>query len=473
MSDAEQHVTVSIEGGDIYTPSGLVAGGQLLITGERILKVNETPQPVVADRTVDASGCIVIPGAIDTHSHHRDPGFTHKEDITSATRAAALGGVTTTVGMPNVNPPTLTAELYEALITDQSKRAVVDFNHNPGPARIGEIPAMVELGALGFKIFMVVDSKRSYPHMPGLGIHDHGELLKIFEAVAASGRPLMVHPNDQQILHVIEERHWVDDDYSYRNYALAESSYDGVVWNTAVGLLLELQRVTGTHLHVLHMMGPGMIRLIRGAKEAGAAVTSEVNAFALFLSDLHKIDHLGPLALGRCVPDGWVDALWQGVRDGTVDVLGSDHAPHTREEKEVGWENMWKCPSGTPQLQHYLARLLTAATQGLITVEDVVRITAHNPARRFGLAPRKGVLVEGADADVVVACLEDRTRIRDEDVQSKAGYTPYAGEHLVGVPRCVLVRGTVVAQDGRVSVEPGFGRQARPVGPPEALALRS
>lgn len=169
---------------------------------------------------------------------------------------------------------------------------------------------------------------------------------------------------------------------------------------------------------------------------------------------------------GACIPRPWVAALYAAIRGGTIDVLGSDHAPHTKAEKEVGWTNMWEAPSGTPQLQHYLPRRLTETANGTLSVEDVVRITATNPAKRFGLYPQKGLIAPGADADLAIVDMRHRVVISDDDVASKAGYTPYVGEQLLGVPVYTLVRGRLVASHGKVTVSPGYGRFTPPVGPP-------
>jgi hypothetical protein len=148
----ERQYDLVITGGTIYTPEGPVVGGQICVSGEKIAAINSRPDTsIAAAKEIDASGLLVLPGAIDTHSHHRDPGFTYKEDITSATGAAALGGVTTSIGMPNVDPPTVTPERYAALIESQQQRAIVDFNHNPAPTMTEHVLELAQMGALGLR----------------------------------------------------------------------------------------------------------------------------------------------------------------------------------------------------------------------------------------------------------------------------------------------------------------------------------
>ncbi len=457
-------IDLTIRGGAVWTEDGFIPATDIFIAGERIVGIEATTdEPIREGEIIDAAGKLVIPGLIDTHSHHRDPGFTHKEDITSATRGAAVGGVTMTIGMPNVNPPTTHPDHYREIIESQSRRAVVDFNHNPAPTNIEAVAELAEMGALGFKVFMVVDAARSYPHMPGLGVHKHDELLRIMEAVSDTGRPLMVHPNDQAVLGVIEHAHFESSRMDPESYSKAEWMYDGTVWNSGVATLIELNRGVGGPLHVLHMMSDRTVELIRRAKADGQDVTSEVNAFGLFLSDWDEIAHMGPLAIGRCLKPEWREALWEGIADGTIDILGTDHAPHTLEEKLPGWENMWATPTGTPQLQHYLMKLLDASHNGLISLDDVVRIGAHNPARRFGLYPRKGAIEAGSDADLVVIDYEAEHTVTRDEVLSKAGYSPYEGRTLKGVPVLTTVRGKVVARNGVVTAEPGYGEFVGPV----------
>ena len=354
---------------------------------------------------------------------------------------------------------------FQSTIALYDKSSIVDWNFNPAGTVVATIADMAKLGVAAMKIFMVVDTGRAYPHMPGIGVHDHGKIMAIMEACAAANVPLMVHPHDQALMDHIEKAFWARGERDALAYARAYSANDGVIWDTAIQTLLRLQRATGCHLHLLHIQTSGSVDLIREAKRRGQKVTCEVNPWALFLGcDWSAIERLGSYALSYYVPEKNLPILWQGLNDGTLDIIASDHAPHTREEKEIGWKDGWKAHTGTPSAQHYLSMLVDAAHQGRTTLETVARITSANPAGIFGLQ-NKGRIQVGCDADLVLVDLAAEQQIRDEDTLGLIGWTPYAGRKVRGVPVRTLVRGRTVYADGKVVGEPGKGKQARAIYP--------
>ena len=450
-----------IRGGTLVTATGRFPA-DIAISGERIAAIAAPGTPLEAARVIDAKGKHVIPGAIDVHSHHREPGFTHKEDIVSATSACAAGGVTTSFAMPNVQPPPNTVERLDAMMGLYSEKALIDWNINAAGTVPDQIPGLATRGIAGFKVFMVVDTGRDYPHMPGIGVHDHGKLLEIFETVEPTGIPLMVHPHDQALMTHIEEGFWARGERDALAYAKAYSALDGIIWDTAAALLLRLQKATGTPLHLLHTQTTGVLEQLRAAKGAGRQVTAELNPWALFLgNDWKNIERLGSYALSYYVPEKNTEPLWAALADGTIDLISTDHAPHTREEKEPGWTDGWKAQTGTPSAQFYVPMFLDAAVSGRLTLERTVELLSTAPARAFGLA-HKGRLEVGADADVVIVDLGRDFEITDEIVLSKIGHTPYAGRRVRGVVETTLVRGRPVYEHDRVVGAPGWGRQARP-----------
>jgi dihydroorotase len=365
--------------------------------------------------------------------------------------------------MPNVNPPVTSVDHFKSLIRVYESKATVDFNVNPAGTDLKELAGLAASGCLGFKIYMVSDTKRSYPHIPGLGVHNDGQLLEIFEAVEPTGVPLMVHSHNQEIMDTIEQRYWAKGQFSALDYVDAQRAYDGLGWDTANYTLLRMQEAVGTRLHLLHVVTDRTVELLREAKAAGRAITAEVNPFALFLGRRELIERKGPYVVGRLVPKETQDVLFAALRDGTIDLVGSDHAPHTKEEKEEGWRNMFNCPSGTPQLQDYLSKLLTSAHAGALSLDDVARVSSYNPARIFGLYPKKGTIEIGSDADLVVVDPDRRRTIENASVLSKCGWTPYDGDEVVGVPVHTLVRGRFVMRDGKVQRSPGWGRFTPPL----------
>ncbi len=433
------------------------------IDGERITAIGSAGS-IEGRRVIDAADLVALPGMIDMHSHHRVPGFAHKEDLATMAQQCAAGGVTTSVAMPNVSPPPTTAENLDAMIELYRREAAFDWNVNASGVQLDQIPKLAERGILAFKIFMVVDTGRAYPHMPGIGLHEHGELYERMKAVKKTGLPLMIHPHDQSLMDAIEHEYWARGERDFRAYAKAYAHDDGVIWDTAVGVLLRLQQATGVRLHLLHTQTRRVVEMLRAAKAAGQTVTAEANPWCFWLdNDWANVERLGSYALSYYVQPHHSQAVYEAFRDGTVDIMATDHAPHLREEKEPGWTDGWKAHTGTPSEQFYLSLLMTDVAAGKLSLERVADATATRPARIFGLYPKKGAIRVGGDADIVLVDPKATHTIGDADVLSKCGWTPYAGQTVQGIPRYTFLRGRAIYDDGTVKVEPGFGRQATPV----------
>jgi dihydroorotase len=453
-------IDLRIAGGDVMTPGGRRTA-DVLVDGERIVGV-VTPGLEIADvgRTVDATGKLVLPGMVDPHVHTREPGFTHKEDITTTSEQAAAGGVTTMFGMPNLLPATTSAELLDEVLGLYEAKSIVDYNHNPAAIDTTQIAPMAERGIRAYKVFMVVDTKRTYPHPAGTGMNNHGDLLRMMDTIAPTGLPFMIHPHDQELMDYIEGEIIARGENTPQGYAQAYASREGVIWDTAVDTLIRLGEAADCHVHLMHMQTRRSVDAVRRAKARGLKVTCEVNHWTVFLSRWSDVEELGPYALSYWIPDDAREAVTEGLLDGTIDMLSSDHAPHTREEKDIGWTEMWKAHTGTPGIQYQLPLMLDLAVDGTLSLERAVELTAGRPAEVFGLAGRKGAIAAGMDADLVVVDLDSLWTITNDGVLSRCGWTPYDGrECRVAVERTFL-RGVEIYADGKVTAEPGFGRMA-------------
>ena len=449
-----------IRGATVVFEDG-VRRADISIAGETIEAVHDAGTAPKAKREIAAEDLVALPGMIDMHSHHREPGFAHKEDLAHMGRQCAAGGVTVSVAMPNVSPAPTTAKDLDGMMELYRQRAGFDWNVNASGVQLAEIPKLAERGILAFKIFMVVDTGRSYPHMPGIGLHEHGELYERMKAVKATGLPLMIHPHDQALMDAIEKEYWERGERDFRAYAKAYAHDDGVIWDSAVGTLLRLQEATGVRLHLLHTQTKRVVEMLRAAKAAGRSVSSEVNPWCFWLgNDWANIERLGSYALSYYVAPHHSAAVYEGFRDGTVDIMATDHAPHLREEKEPGWTDGWKAHTGTPSEQYYLSLLLTDVAAGKLSYERVADATATRPAKLFGLYPRKGAIRPGADADIVLVDPKKTKTITDADQLSKCGWTPYAGHQVQGVPVYTFLRGTAILDDGALALRDGFGKQA-------------
>jgi dihydroorotase len=476
MADAD----LRLHNGTLLTPAGAVAA-DLLIRGERISAIVEPADPTPSASTIDVTGLHVLPGVVDLHAHTRVPGYEYKEDYLTCSQAAAVGGVTTIIDMPNVEPPTDDVRTFEEKREIAAGHCIVDWGHLVSPVKTEQIPLLAAAGATGFKVFQV---SGGYPHDPRLALGEPEKMFVALDAVAKTGLHCSVHPFSQPIMDLLTERAIAAGrPRDMRTFADVYTA--DIVWRTGAVVLLELQRETNARLHLLHTHAAGSLRAIRRAKKAGQAVTCAVDPKYYHLTDL-DLDQQG----GRAIPGGSVTRddermaeIWRSLQDGTLDMIDSDHAPHTIADLKTFEDDPWTGPFGSPQYEYILSVVLTDAAEGRFSLDHVVRLMCENPARLIGRFPQKGALQVGSDADIVVVDIDRELVPSDEKTYTKVRWTPYQGRRLKGAPLLTIRRGEIIARDRAVTASPGSGRylegvpqEVRPgphVGPSPGLRLQA
>jgi dihydroorotase len=417
--------------------------------------------PLKATAKLRLPGKIVLPGIVDLHSHIRDPGYTYKEDFETGSRAAAAGGVTMFVDMPNVEPPTDSLKTFEAKKKIAGKKSIVDFNHFVFP-RIPEIPKVAKAGAAGFKIFMV---RGAYPHDPRICVEDHGELYRAFVAIEETGLPCLVHPSNMSLFETFYEQHRRDEPKDPKFISFGKAYIEEEIYGSSVSVLVMLAKRSGVRLHLVHTHSEMAIGILREAKAAGYDITAQADP-KYFITTKDELRRLGPLVLpGGLLSQHRVETVWDALRTGVIDVLATDHAPHTRDEVEkMMAKDPWKAPFGCPQLEHYLSVFLNEVNRGTISLAQLVRVASANPARIINIYPKKGVIQVGSDADLVVVDMKGEKKLTSDKVYTKVGWTPYEGRKVKGVPVATIRRGEIIMQDGDVVGKPGSGKFIAPLG---------
>jgi len=395
-----------------------------------------------AGETIEARGLHVLPGVIDTQVHFREPGLTQKEDLETGSRSAVLGGVTAVFEMPNTNPTTTSAEALADKLARGHHRMHCDFAFYMGGTRENtrELPELERLpGCCGVKVF-VGSSTGS------LLVEDDEGLRNILKAIR---RRAAFHSEDEYRLRERKDQRIAGDPRSHPVWR------DETVALQCTQRLVALARETGKRVHVLHITSAREIEYLAAHKDVASV---EVTPHHLTLAAPECYERLGTLAqMNPPVRDAsHRAALWRGLDQGIVDVLGSDHAPHTRAEKAKPYP---ESPSGMTGVQTLVPLMLDHVNAGKLTLQRFVDLTSAGPNRLFGIAG-KGRIAVGYDADFTIVDLKRRATITDAGVGSRAGWTPYDGVTVTGWPVGTVVRGQRVMWEGEV-VTPGRGEAMR------------
>jgi len=440
-------VDLVVAGGRLVTPDGIREGAVAVENGIVVAVGHDGAMPPTK-RRIEVDGLLVMPGAIDVHVHFREPGFSHKETWRTATQAAALGGVTTVFDMPNTDPPTATAAAVRDKIAIASAQSLVDFGvYGYLGENISDLAPMAEAGAVAFKLYMGSEN-------PLVPCPSDGAILDAFEVTRSLGLRCTVHAENTSILE------WRGRKLREvgRTDALAHlEQHADIATVEAVQRTALFAEWTGCRVHIAHESCRCSVPIIAAAKGRGIDVTAETCPHYLLLSTKDGT-RIGANALRVKPPvrePGHGEVLFAALLAGVIDMVSTDHAPHLASEKHR--ESIWDCAPGFPGVETSMRLMLTQAEAGRMTYPDYVRMACEAPARAFGLYPRKGALLPGSDADIVVVDPGHRERITGERLHSIGRATPFEGTETIGAPVMTFVRGALVAERGRIVGEAGTG----------------
>ena len=435
----KKQLDLIITGGEVFLPNSSIEKIDIGIKDSKIVELGDLSKKD-CEKKIVVNNLIVLPGAIDSQVHFREPGLTHKEDIMNGTKGAILGGVTSIFEMPNTNPSTTTEAALNEKISIAQKNAYCNYSFFVGAAKenIENLKKLERLpGCCGVKIFMGSSTG-------DLLVEDDDSLRKI---LASGNRRVAVHSEDEYRLR--ERKHLVEDSkVDVSSHPLWRDSQTAI---RSTERLLKIAQETKRKIHVLHISTGDEILILKKFKNFS---TCEVTPQHLFFYAPDCYENLGSLAqMNPPIRDKSHNiGLWKGIKEKIVDVIGSDHAPHTLEEKKKEYPN---CPSGMTGVQTILPIMLDFVNKGKLGINDLVRLLCYNPAKIYNMKS-KGEIKIGNDADFSIVDLNKEFTITNEWIASKSGWTPYNGLKITGLPVFTVVNGKIVMQDSEI-ISPPIG----------------
>jgi len=416
----------------------------------KFIKIGRQPQMPNADQKINLHGMLVLPGLIDEHVHLRDEKKAYKEDFISGTAAAAAGGFTTVLDMPNNQPVTNNVEALKNRLDIAERRTLVNVGlYSEFPRNLTELPQISREGAIGFKLFMG-------NQVGGLNIDDDQALKNGFKTAGEVGTVVAVHAEDKNQIMFNEQQLKQTKHNSAKDFLSAHTEQTEV---QAMKRVLKASEDSKTNLHFCHVTSQQGLETIKEAKKTGKKVTCEVTPNHLMLSS-SDVALYGMMAI--MMPPlrdkTHQEALLKGISQGDIDTIGSDHAPHTIEEKSAS--SVWEVKVGVPGLETALPLMLTLVRKNWLTFQRLVELFAEKPAEIYGLVS-KGKIEEGKDADLTIIDYNQRWTVVAAEFKSKAKFSLYNGWEVVGKPVKTFVNGALIMDESEIVAKPGSGKIIR------------
>ena len=426
---------------------GELSQKDLLIRGEKIAKISNRIEPNGSEELIDATGLHLLPGWIDDQVHFREPGLTHKATIASESRAAVAGGITSFIEMPNTQPQTTTSKALEDKLDRAAKDSIANYGFLFGGTNdnLEEIKSFDTTQAAGLKLFLGSSTGNML-------VDDEKVLKKIF---SSTDLPIAVHCEDENTIrkNLAEHIAQYGDDIPIEKHPEIRSE---AACYSSSSRAIRLAKVTGARLHVFHLSTAIETELFSNQKPlAEKKITAEVCVHHLWFSE-EDYAQKGTLIKWNPAVKKVSDreALWKALNEDKIDVLATDHAPHTEQEKQNPYT---KAPSGGPLVQHAFPALLTAVQQGKTTLEKLVEKACHNPAILFKIQNR-GFIREGYFADLVLVDLNQKFTVVKEDLRYQCGWSPFEGTTFGATIAKTFVNGNLVYDQGKI-IEGTLGKK--------------
>lgn len=451
-----------ISGGEVLLPDGL-ARVDLGLSEGRVAGLYTPGTAPAATEVIDATGLTILPGIVDIHFHVRAPAYPERGTVQSETRAAAAGGVTTLFEMPISKPCCSTPEELARRRDHFAENAHVNFALYAAPGDLTEASrdAMLDLGAIAFKIFTTAAPPGRADEFDGLAFPDEADQLRALTLLAGTGRPVVVHAESADLLaHFARATAHLDP----ADAATHGLSRPAICESVAVAKLLTMNMTARAKLHIAHVTSAETVAVLR-AFAGTSDFTAETCPQYLFTTEA-DVARAGVYAKVnppiRHQPDQ--DSLWQAIADGVINYVTTDHAPFSKAEKQASEGNFPAAPPGAPGIEFMLPAMLDAVAQGRLTLRRAHDLICANGARLYGIYPRKGALLPGADADITLVDLAGETTLTAKSLHTHARDVAhlFEGRRLRGKVTQTLVRGQTVFHNGTITAAPGHGRYVTP-----------
>jgi dihydroorotase (multifunctional complex type) len=421
----------------------------IAVSNGAIMRIGDLHRSDTANEIYDADGKYILPGIIDAHVHFRDPGLTEKEDFETGSIAAAFGGVTTVVDMPNVIPVTSTLERFKEKLKIARKKSYVDFglfalltNDN-----LGELDNLKKAGAFGFKVFFGTSTGEiAAPSAP--------ILIQQMEKIRKLDMRIGFHCETSELNSYFTSL--CKNKTNLNNGILLSQARPVISETLAIQTVILYAEYTRAKVHIHHVTSAEGALLAAEAKQKKLKISAETCPHYLLFDETQNTCKVYPPIRG-------IDhrkALWEALKKEKIDFIASDHAPHTAAEKALP---LWDAPAGLCGVETSVPLMLNEVNKGKLSLNDYVRIASEAPAKVWDIYPKKGSLRESADADFTVVDMNMKKVITADGLHSKSKTTPYEGMEVQGCPVATIVRGKFVMRDGELTGVKGHGIQVKPI----------